>query len=185
MRSICITGEPVLHQPTTAVTDFSDSLKSLVDDMLETMDAAPGVGLAGPQVGLDQRLFVYGWEDDSGTVHRGAAINPELYISPTLLGPLTEAEDEGCLSVPGERYPLRRAEKAILRAWDVNNEPFTLEATGWLARIFQHEYDHLLGILYTDRLEPAFKRQVDKVIRKQHWGKPGIAWTPGIDDLDA
>lgn len=184
MRSICITGEPVLRHQTKPVTDFSDSLKTLVNDMFETMDAAPGVGLAGPQVGLDKSLFVYGWEDEHGVEHRGAAINPELYISPTLLGPLTDAEDEGCLSVPGERFPLRRANKAVLHAVDVANNPFTIEAEGWLARIFQHEYDHLLGILYTDRLEPAYRRQVDKVIRKQHWGKPGIAWTPGIDDLE-
>lgn len=183
--SICITGEPVLHGRAQPVTDFSPSLNTLADDMLETMDEAPGVGLAAPQVGLGLRMFVYGWEDNIGTNHRGVAVNPELWITPTTTGPLLNSEEEGCLSVPGERFPVRRADRAILKAYDVKNEPFTVEADGWLARIFQHEFDHLNGTLYTDRLEPAYAKSVAKVIRKSGWGRPGITWTPGVDDIDA
>src|SRR6185437_15263535 len=108
------------------------------------MDQAPGVGLAGPQVGVPLRLFVYGWTDDDDVLHRGVAINPVLWLSPAAVGePDEDTESEGCLSFPGERFPLRRAESVILEAVDLEGEPFTVRADGWLARIFQHEYDHL------------------------------------------
>ena len=183
---IRITGEPVLHSPAQPVVLFDDDLRTLVADMYETMEKAPGVGLAGPQVGVPLRLFVFNWEDDDEVLYRGVAINPELWISPT---PVCEAdeddESEGCLSIPGERFPLRRSELAILRAVDLEGEPFEIRAEGWLARIFQHEYDHLDGILYADRLEHTHAKAAAKIIRKQSWGGPGLSWTPGVDDLDA
>ena len=99
------------------------------------------------------RLFVYDWVDDDGTRWRGVAINPELWITPPPAGEAdVDEESEGCLSFPGERFPLRRAERAILRATDLDGKPFEIEAEGWLARIFQHEFDHLDGMLYVDRL---------------------------------
>ena len=153
VRPIRITGEPVLHTRAEPVGDIDDDLRLLVRDMEETMAAAPGVGLAAPQVGVPLRLFIWNWRDEDGAEHRGTAIDPELWISPTPVGdPDVDAESEGCLSVPGERFALRRAERALLRATDLDGRPFDLTATGWLARIFQHEYDHLDGILYPMRM---------------------------------
>ncbi|MCU1637667.1 MAG: peptide deformylase [Microbacteriaceae bacterium] len=176
----------MLHSPARTVTDFDDTLRHLVDDMFETMEAAPGVGLAAPQVGVPLRLFVYDWTDDDDILQRGIAINPELWISPTGLAEANEEHDsEGCLSVPGERFPLRRSELAILRAVDLEQKPFEIRAEGWLARIFQHEYDHLDGILYVDRLDRTHGKAAAKAIRRAGWGQPGESWMPGQDDLDA
>jgi len=182
---IRITGDPVLHTPAAPVTVFDDDLRRLVADMFETMDAAPGVGLAGPQVGVDARVFVFGWTDEADVEWRGVAINPELLLSPLSIAELDEEdESEGCLSVPGERAPLRRAHKAVLRAVDLEQRPFEIVAEGWLARIFQHEYDHLDGVLYVDRLQPEHAKGVLKTIRKSGWGVPGQSWLPGVDDLE-
>jgi peptide deformylase len=182
---IRITGDPVLHAAASPVTEFGLSLERLVNDMVETMHAAPGVGLAAPQVGESLRLFVYDWTDGEGTQSIGVAINPELWISPTPIGePDEEEESEGCLSIPGERFPLRRSERALLRAVDVAGAPFEVVAEGWLARIFQHEFDHLNGILYADRLAHPHSKAALKVIRKKSWGGPGQSWLPGEDDLE-
>ncbi|KAB1661530.1 peptide deformylase [Pseudoclavibacter sp. CFCC 13796] len=183
---IVVTGEPVLHHVAQPVTAFDAQLHTLVDDMFETMYEAPGVGLAAPQIGLDARLFVYGWTDDEGIEHKGVAANPELWITPLPLDELDDDDDaEGCLSVPGLRFPTRRATQAILKAQDENGEPYEVQAEGWLARIFQHEYDHLDGILYVDRLEDPHAYAARKIIRKQKWGRPGLSWTPGVDDVEA
>ncbi|MCU1558764.1 MAG: def [Microbacteriaceae bacterium] len=183
---IRITGNPVLHTRAAEVTDFGTELATLVADMYETMEAAPGVGLAAPQVGVSRRLFVFNWTDDEERLWRGVAINPELWVSPTPTGEADEqSESEGCLSIPGERFPLRRAELAILRGVDLHQTPFEITAEGWLARIFQHEFDHLDGVLYVDRLEHKHARAADKAIRKNGWGVPDLSWTPGVDDLEA
>jgi len=182
---IQITGEPVLHSVAAEVTEFDDSLRELVADMFETMKEAPGVGLAAPQVGVGLRVFVFNWTDDDGVLWRGEAINPELWITPVPLGEADEDdESEGCLSLPGERFPLRRAERAILRAVDLQQRPFEIVAEGWLARIFQHEFDHLDGILYVDRLEEGYDKPVAKIIKKKGWGVPGNSWLPGEDHLE-
>lgn len=182
---IQITGAPVLHTAALPIVDFDDQLRELVNDMYETMDAAPGVGLAGPQVGANLRLFTYAWTDEHGTAWRGVAINPTLWITPSEPGPADEDDDtEGCLSFPGERFPLRRAESALLQAVDIDGTPFEIEAEGWLARIFQHEYDHLDGILYVDRLEAEYERDVRKITRKRGWGHAGVSWMPGLDNLE-
>jgi len=182
---IRITGDPVLHSPALPVETIDDDLRSLVRDLFETMDAAPGVGLAAPQVGVPLRLFTYGWVDEAGTRWRGVAINPELWITPPPAGePDLDEESEGCLSFPGERFGLRRAERAILRATDLDGQPFEIAAEGWLARIFQHEYDHLDGTIYTDRLGEKDQRIVAKITRKVGWGKPGVSWMPGVDHLE-
>ena len=182
---IRITGETVLHEVAAEVTEFDDSLRTLVDDMFETMREAPGVGLAAPQVGVGLRVFVYNWTDDDGALWRGVAINPELWLSPIPVGEADEEdESEGCLSLPGERFPLIRAEHAILRGVDLDQKPFEIVADGWLARIFQHEYDHLDGTLYVDRLEYQYEKPFAKVIKKKGWGVPGQSWLPGEDHLE-
>ncbi|TAM70077.1 MAG: peptide deformylase [Microbacteriaceae bacterium] len=182
---IRITGDPVLHSPAAAVTAFDDELRTLVSDMFETMDAAPGVGLAAPQVGVASRVFVFGWSDEDGVLHRGVAVNPELWQSPLTIGePDDDNESEGCLSVPGERFPLRRARSVIMRAADEQGDSFELRADGWLARIFQHEFDHLDGVLYVDRLAHPYGKAATKAIRKHGWGTPGASWLPGVDRLE-
>jgi len=181
---IVISGDPALHKPAEPVTVFDSELETLVSDMFETMDAAPGVGLAAPQVGVSLQVFVYDYPEDDGTPRRGVAINPELFISPIEIRDTTDADDEGCLSFPGERFPLVRADKALLRARDLSGIPFELECEGWFARIMQHEYDHLLGYLYVDRLDYEFNKQASKIERKRGWGKPGKSWMPGVDNLE-
>jgi peptide deformylase len=179
---IRISGDPVLHSRADPVTVFDDRLRSLVGDLFETMDAAPGVGLAAPQVGVPLRLFVYGWHDEDDRQYRGVAVNPVLWISPPPSGePDEDEESEGCLSVPGERFPLRRGASAILQATDLAQKPFEIRADGWLARIFQHEFDHLDGTLYVNRLTAAYAKPAAKVIKKQGWGVPGKTWLPGVD----
>lgn len=185
IRDIVITGNPVLHRPATPVVHRDEHLRELVTDMFATMELAPGVGLAAPQIGEDLALFVYDWVDDDGVQHRGVAINPSLVMDPLPVGPLDDEEElEGCLSVPGERFPLRRSDRVILTATNLDGNEFTVHAEGWLARIFQHEYDHLLGILYVDRLiEPHFTEARD-AIRRDGWGIPGFSWLPGRDHLE-
>jgi peptide deformylase len=182
---IVITGDPVLHTPAGPVGEIDDRIRTLVADMIETMHAAPGVGLAAPQVGVPMRLFIWDWVAEDGTEHAGVAIDPELWITPTAVGPADEdADAEGCLSVPGERFPLRRADAAVLRARGIDGIPFEIEAQGWLARIFQHEYDHLGGILYVDRLEHTHAKAAAKVIKREAWGRAGTTWLPGVDKLE-
>lgn len=172
----------MLHTPALAVGEIDQTVRELAADMLETMVAAPGVGLAAPQVGVPLRLFVYGWTDDDENRHEGVAINPTLLVSPLELRPPNEDEEaEGCLSVPGERFPMVRAEHALLRATGLDGEPYEVEAHGWLARIFQHEFDHLNGLLYVDRLEHGQQKLAKRAIKKNSWGVPGQSWLPGVD----
>jgi peptide deformylase len=185
VRPIVISGDPVLHSPAAPVVDFTDDLRELVNDMYETMDAAPGVGLAAPQVGVGLRLFTFSYTDDDDHPWRGVAINPELWITPVPAERPDEDEDEeGCLSFPGERFPLRRSPSAVLRAHDLDERPFEIPAHGWLARIFQHEFDHLEGTLYIDRLERPYDKVARRIERKRGWGVPGLSWLPGVDHLE-
>ena len=182
---IRISGEPVLHRPAATVTEFDQELRTLVSDMFETTVAAPGVGLAAPQVGVGLRVFVWDYADQDVAPAQGVAINPELWISPPEPGlPSEETEEEGCLSFPGERFALRRSERALLRAQDIDGKPFEITASGWFARILQHEYDHLEGLLYVARPVPPLSRRAMKAERRTGGGEPGLSWMPGIDDLE-
>jgi peptide deformylase len=186
IRPICITGEPVLHVKAAEVTDFNDELRVLVQDMFETMDKAPGVGLAAPQIGVGLRVFTYDYADDEGNERRGVVINPVLEIGEISDEPADEdTEIEGCLSVPGERFPLKRSDKATITGVDLEKKPVRIEAEGWFARIFQHEFDHLNGTLYVDRLAEPWKEISADIIADNGWGKPGMSWLPGRDNLEA
>ena len=114
-----------------------------------------------PQVGVPLRLFVYNWRDEEGVLHRGTAINPQLLVSPPPIGEADIDEDaEGCLSIPGERFPLLRSHTALLRAVDLDGKPYEILATGWLARIFQHEFDHLNGVVFVDRMAAGERMRI-------------------------
>lgn len=185
IRPIVITGNPVLHTRAQEVTVFDQELRDLVADMYETMDKAPGVGLAAPQIGVPLRVFVYDYADDDGTERRGVVINPTLTISAVVDEPADEdTEVEGCLSVPGERFPLKRAEFATVTGVDLEQNPVHIEADGWFARIFQHEFDHLDGTLYVDRLAEPWMTIAREVVEDNGWGVDGKSWLPGRDNLE-
>ena len=154
-------GDPILRSPALDVIEFDERLKTLADDMNETMKAAPGVGLAAPQVGVPRRLFVF----DSGE-EAGSYANPEiLWYSDE-----TQEGEEGCLSIPGVYFPVTRAMQIRVRAQTVDAEPIEREAEGFLARIFQHEIDHLAGTLFVDRLEAEHRREAMRLIREAELG---------------
>jgi peptide deformylase len=154
-------GDPVLREPSRPVLAFDRKLRKLADDMLETMYAAPGVGLAGPQVGLSLRLFVF----DDGQTGPLFMANPEL-----LDGEGDATEEEGCLSIPGPYYPTPRYATIRCRGQDVRGKPVDLTGEGLLARIFQHETDHLEGRLYVDRLDEEGRRSVLAELRRIELG---------------
>ena len=186
IRPICITGEPVLHTVAEEVKVFDNELRQLVEDMYQTMDEAPGVGLAATQVGVGLRVFTYNWTEDDGTHLRGVVINPELELGPISDDePDDETESEGCLSFPTYRFPIKRADYALLTGVDLEQNPVKIEAHGWLARIFQHEFDHLDGLLYIDKLRNEFKVEVEEITNEEGWGVDGLSWLPGKDKIEA
>jgi peptide deformylase len=151
-------GDPVLRERSRDVERFDRSLGRLIDDMFETMYAAPGVGLAAPQVGIASRFFVY----DDGDGHEGFVANAVLS---DLAG--EEIRDEGCLSIPGPFYATSRALAVTLRGQDASGAPIEIRAEGLLARIFQHETDHTNGTLYIDHLDDDGRRDVMRQLREQ------------------
>jgi peptide deformylase len=158
---IRILGDPVLRQPAKPVTEFDRRLRALRDDMIATMYDAPGVGLAGPQVGVSLRLFVF----DDGETGPLFVANPELV---DMQGELLE--EEGCLSIPGPYHETPRAARVTCRGQDIEGAPFEMTGEGLLARIFQHETDHLDGMLYIDRLDEEGRRAVMAELRRIELG---------------
>jgi peptide deformylase len=153
---IRVIGDPVLKQRATEVTDIDGKLVRLVDDMVETMYAAPGLGLAAPQVGVQKRLFVWDLNDGTGS---HAMINPEIVES--------DGEwvyEEGCLSVPGLSWEIVRPNRVHVVGTDLEGNDVSLEVSELAGRMFQHELDHLNGVLLIERLDEdqakAAKRQV-------------------------
>jgi peptide deformylase len=152
-------SDPVLHRPCAPVTEFGEPLRRLVLDMFASMEEADGVGLAANQIGVDARVFVIDCLDADGNEVLGYAVNPTLTLpGPVGDEPAEEADEEGCLSVPGPYAELPRAFRARVDGVDVNGDPVTLEATGMAGRCLQHEVDHLDGVVYVDRL-PAEQRE--------------------------
>lgn len=182
IHPVTILGEPVLHRRAEEVTAFDDDLKSLVADLFETMDAAHGVGLAAPQIGVGLRVFTYQMENDDGVPDRGVLVNPTLTVG-KISGKSPDPDDEveGCLSVPGIDFPLKRAEWVRVRGFDADGNPLDFEATDWFARCMQHEYDHLDGKLYVDRLNDRYARKAKRARKERGWGVPGLTWMPGVD----
>jgi peptide deformylase len=154
-------GDPGLRQRAREVDKITDLHRRLVDDMLETMRAAPGVGLAAPQVGVLERLFV--WEVDD---EHGAVVNPALVES-------SEEEavyEEGCLSVPGLYYEVSRPARVEVRGVDLDGNPLSLSLDDFRARVWQHEIDHLDGVLFIDRLPESKRREALATLRSQALG---------------
>ncbi len=182
VRRVLIAGEPVLHRAAALVERLDEELGELVADLFDTMDAANGVGLAAPQVGVGLRVFVYAMANDDDVPERGVLVNPILSLSRIPEDrPDNDTDAEGCLSVPGEHFPLKRAEWARVAGLDVSGTPVHFEATSWFARCMQHEVDHLNGKLYLDRLDEKQARKARKAARAHGWGKPGLSWLPGVD----
>ncbi len=152
-------GEDVLRKKCEPVKEVTDSMRETFNEMFETMIQAEGVGLAAPQVGISERFFVVISDDDV----RRVFVNPQIVATSN---DLTDYE-EGCLSLPGFNENIKRPSKVTVQALDENGKPFTLQAEGLLARIIQHENDHLDGILYIDRGDPVFAAEVSERMKKR------------------
>ena len=162
LRKIVTLPDPVLKRTAHPVNKFDKNLHTLLDDMVETMREAPGVGLAAPQIGLSDRIVVIEYferEEDEDVENAPkkvwAVINPEIvkFSEETLLGV------EGCLSIPGLIGEVERHAEVQVRALNRHGKPMKIKAKGWLARIFQHEIDHLNGVLFTERATRLWKPQ--------------------------
>ncbi|MGD0004458.1 MAG: peptide deformylase [Anaerolineaceae bacterium] len=150
LRTIVTLPDPVLRRKAHKVTTFDKDLQVLVEDMIETMRAAPGVGLAAPQISQSTRLIVveYGDEEDEEAPKKlYVVVNPEIVEASEEMVTGTEA----CLSVPGLVGDVERFQKVVIKGLNRYGKPAKVKAEGWVARIFQHEIDHLDGVLYTDR----------------------------------
>ena len=153
LRKIVTLPDPVLRRKAHAVTKFDKNLSTLIDDMVETMREAPGVGLAAPQIGLSERLLVIEYhereedeENEDAPKKVWAVLNPEIVKASeeTIIGV------EGCLSIPGLLGEVERHAEVHVKGLNRHGKPMKVKAKGWLARIFQHEIDHLNGVLFTD-----------------------------------
>ena len=159
VREIRLFGDPILRSPAVEVVDFDHELRAIVQDLTDTMLAAPGAGLAAPQIGVGLRVFTYNVEDVVGHL-----INPKLSLSSE-----TQDGEEGCLSIPGLGFDCIRARDVSATGFDMYGEPVTLVGSDVLARCVQHETDHLDGILFVDRLDPDTRKLAMKAIREAEW----------------
>ena len=158
IRPILRYGERPLHERAADVTTFDDDLQRLIDDMIETMYAAPGIGLAATQIGVPLRIFVVDVTVGQSVKDLIVMVNPAFVEREG-----TQLEEEGCLSAPGFNATVVRPARAIVKGLNRHGEEQTIEATGLLARAFQHEMDHLDGVVFIDRLR-GIKR--DMIVRK-------------------
>ncbi|HEU4691233.1 MAG TPA: peptide deformylase [Vicinamibacterales bacterium] len=168
LRPIVRYGADVLHLPAAPVEAITPAIQQLIDDMIQTMYAAPGIGLAAPQVGIGVRIFVCDISVGRNAPDLMTFINPAFVEREGM-----QLEEEGCLSVPGFNATVARPVRAILKGLNRDGEEYTVEATGLLARCFQHEMDHLDGTLFVDRLRGLQKdlivRKIKKLARSGKW----------------
>ncbi|NTW39284.1 MAG: peptide deformylase [Cellulomonadaceae bacterium] len=159
LRDIRVVGDPVLRTPCDPITEIDARVRSLVEDLLETVDQEGRAGLAANQIGVSLRAFSWNIDDEIGYV-----------LNPTIVE-LSEDEyqdgDEGCLSVPGLWYPTKRAWYARVEGTDLDGKPVVVEGTELMARCLQHEVDHLDGMLYLDRLERSVRKKAMRTMREQ------------------
>jgi peptide deformylase len=160
VQPIRLFGDPVLTSRADEVTTFDKELRVLVRDLTETMQEAPGAGLAAPQIGVSLRVFAY---DVEGVV--GHIVNP-------MIGTASEEQqdgEEGCLSFPGLNFPTPRALRVVASGFNMHGDPVTIEGSELMARCIQHEVDHLDGILFIDRMVPEQRKLAMKAIREAEW----------------
>lgn len=160
IREVRTFPDPVLRQTAKPVVNITEEVSNLVHDMVDTMYSAPGVGLAAPQVGVSLRIVIIDRVDLPDEMDYMALINPEI----------TQAEgswvcEEGCLSLPGETAEVKRAMKITVRALDLSNQTLEIDAEGMIARIIQHEVDHLNGKLFPDRIDLLPRRRIYRRLR--------------------
>lgn len=165
LRPIRLMGDPVLRTKAELVTNFDKELRVLVKDLVETMQEAPGVGLAAPQIGVGLRVFTYEVDEVVGHL-----INPMLHF------PQDEEQDgpEGCLSLPGLTFDCVRKQHVVAHGQNEYGDPITLEGSDLLARCVQHETDHLEGILFVDRLDPESKKAALEAVRLSEWAREPV-----------
>jgi peptide deformylase len=148
LREVVTIPDEVLRRKAHKVTNFDKDLSTLIDDMFETMRQAPGVGLAAPQIDISQRVIVVEYAEEEDEKPKSfAVINPEIIKTSTE----TELGIEGCLSIPNLVGEVERFSAVVVKGFNKQGKPVKIKSSGWLARIFQHEIDHLEGILFTDR----------------------------------
>jgi peptide deformylase len=168
IRPIVRYGEHVLHAPADPVGEITAEVQTLIDDMIETMYAAPGVGLAAPQVGVPLRILAIDLSVGRATGDLLVLVNPRFESRDGM-----QTEDEGCLSLPGFNATVVRPERAVVRGLDREGRERTVEGTGLLARALQHEMDHLDGTLFVDRLRGIKRdlivRRIAKLRRTGKW----------------
>jgi peptide deformylase len=154
-------GEPVMHRVQEPVTEFDEALRALAADMVATMYAADGVGLAACQIGVDRSIFVFDCPDDQGVHHLGVVCNPVLFL-PEGKERRLEDSDEGCLSLPGAFVDCARPDWARVEGQGLDGSPVSYEGTGLLARCLQHETDHVYGTVFGDRLNKRARKKLFK-----------------------
>jgi peptide deformylase len=164
LRQIVNIPDPVLRRKAHKVTEIDKDFQTLVDDMIETMRAAPGVGLAAPQVGISTRLIVVEFSEDEDEEKPNKAKKLYVVANPEIIHTSVETETgiEACLSVPGLVGEVERFSQLIIRGRNRRGQPVRINAHGWMARIFQHEIDHLDGVLFTDRATRIWKPTEDE-----------------------
>lgn len=171
IQPIRLFGDPVLRQRATEVTDFDRELRKLVADLTDTMVAAPGAGLAAPQIGVGLRVFTWHVDEELGHL-----VNPTLELSEE-----QQHGAEGCLSIPELTFECLRALSVVANGFDMYGEPVTVRGSDLLARAIQHETDHLDGVLFVDRLDTDTRKQAMKAIRDSEWfglEKPAVKVSP-------
>lgn len=165
VRPVTRWGTPVMHRPQQPVASYDDALQSLVADMVATMYAAEGVGLAACQIGMDLAVFVFDCPDDAGRRVMGVVCNPQLEL-PEGSDRQLDVADEGCLSLPGGFVECARPDRARVAGTGLNGEPVAFEGQGLLARCLQHETDHTRGVVFGDRLPTKLRKKLQKAHEK-------------------
>ncbi|MEV5704581.1 peptide deformylase [Actinoallomurus sp. NPDC052274] len=165
VRPIRYMGDPVLRTECDPVRSFDADLRRLIDDMFASMYANDGAGLAANQIGVSLQVFVYDCDDDAGRNHVGHVVNPVLVSADGE----TVTDDEGCLSLPGLRFPTPRYGHAVVEGVDMTGAPLQVEGTGYFARCLQHETGHLGGRLYVDTLQGDTRKAALRAVRAADW----------------
>lgn len=166
VREIRLLGDPALRERADPVPEVDEEVRALVRDLMDTMYAADGIGLAAPQIGVPRRVFVYDIREPEAPA--GALVNPEIVATEG-----SATDEEGCLSIPGLTEFVERPERVVVRGLDETGAEVEIRADGLLARCLQHEHDHLDGTLFLDRVSPLKRRMLLQKWRKRETAETG------------